>query len=58
MYHDISFNPENKGHAYYLDLMALQKKFSFPILGYHCNPAQNPPDNTIPLVYQQPGLCY
>jgi ribonuclease BN (tRNA processing enzyme) len=56
VYHDISFNPENKGHALYTDLMLYQDRY--PIFGYHCDPTQNPPDNTIPLVYNQPYLLY
>ncbi|MDQ4139930.1 MAG: MBL fold metallo-hydrolase [Bacteroidota bacterium] len=56
VYHDIEFNPANKGHAFYADLMTYQAQY--PILGYHCDPTQNPDDNTIPLVYEQSGLCY
>ncbi len=56
VYHDVTFNPENKGHALYLDLMLYQNRH--PIFGYHCDPTQNPPDNTIPLVYHQPGMLY
>ncbi|RDC62164.1 MBL fold metallo-hydrolase [Adhaeribacter pallidiroseus] len=56
VYHDVSFNPENKGHAFYTALRPYQNKY--PIFGYHCDPTQQPADNTIPLVYQQPGLCY
>ncbi len=56
VYHDLTFNPENKGHALYSDLMIYQNRY--PIFGYHCDPTQNPPDNTIPLVYNQPGLLY
>ena len=57
VYHDISFNPENKGHAFYQDLRFFQRKYP-SLFGYHCDPTQPPPDNTIPLVFHQPGLCY
>ncbi len=56
VYHDISFDLENKGHAFYTDLMTYQTQY--PILGYHCDPSQEPAGNTIPLVYNQSGLCY
>lgn len=56
VYHDICFNPENKGHAHYTALRPHQEKYA--IYGYHCDPTQNPADNTIPLVYQQPELNY
>ncbi|PSR54331.1 MBL fold metallo-hydrolase [Adhaeribacter arboris] len=56
VYHDISFDHENKGHAYYTDLKAYQAQYF--ILGYHCDATQKPFDNTIPLVYDQAGLCY
>ncbi len=56
IYHDICFNPENKGHAFYTDLIPYQTAYN--ILGYHCDPTRQPADNTIPLVYYQPGLCY
>lgn len=56
VYHDISFDPENKGHAFYTDLMAFQNQYK--LFGYHCDPTQQPPDNSVPLVFHQPGLCY
>ncbi|QMU27305.1 MBL fold metallo-hydrolase [Adhaeribacter radiodurans] len=56
VYHDISFDSTNKGHAFYTDLIPYQAQFN--ILGYHCDPTQKPADNTIPLVYDQPDLRY
>lgn len=56
VYHDIAFHPDNKGHAHYSALMPYLAHYS--IFGYHCNPANNPADNTIPLVFNQPGLCF
>ena len=55
VYHDIGFHPENKGHAHYTALMPYLTHYS--IFGYHCNPANNPPDNTVPLVFNQEGMC-
>ena len=56
VFHDISFNPENKGHALNSQLQPYQSQFS--IFGYHCDPTQSPADNTIPLVYNQPEYMY
>jgi len=56
VFHDISFNPENKGHTHYTRLQLYQAHYS--IFGYHCDPNQNPADNTIPLVYNQPEFMY
>ena len=56
IYHDISFNPKNEGHAHYTMLQPYQPQYQ--IFGYHCDPTQNPVDNTIALVYDQPDLRY
>lgn len=40
VYHDISFNPQNKGHAQYTALMPYQTHYT--VFGYHCNPTQTP----------------
>jgi Beta-lactamase superfamily domain len=56
VFHDITFHPENDGHAHYSLLQPYQA--AFRILGYHCDPTANPADNTIPLVYHQPDLMY
>ena len=56
VFHDISFDPENKGHAHYTHLQPYQPHYT--IFGYHCDPTQNPADNTIPLVYNQPAYMY
>ena len=54
VYHDITFNNANTGHTHYTKLKPYQQQYN--IYGYHCNPTENPADNTIPLVYNQPGL--
>jgi len=56
VFHDISFNPENKGHAHYSRLQPYQ--WQYTIFGYHCDPTQSPADNTIPLVYNQPEYMF
>ena len=54
--HDLSFQPENGGHAHYSQLQPYLG--TFRIFGYHCDPGANPPDNPVPLVYHQPDLMY
>ncbi len=56
VFHDLTYNPENEGHAHYTMLQPFQQQYR--IFGYHCNPAQNPPANTIDLVFDQPQLRY
>lgn len=56
VFHDITFNPENEGHAHFTKLQPYQPQYK--IFGYHCNPTENPPENTIPLVANQPELVY
>ena len=56
VFHDITFNPENEGHAHYTMLQPYQSQYK--IFGYHCNPTESPADNTIPLVANQPELVY
>ena len=56
IFHDISFNPENKGHTHYTRLQPYQSQYT--IFGYHCDPTQSPADNTIPLVYNQPEYMF
>ncbi|KAA5540384.1 MBL fold metallo-hydrolase [Adhaeribacter rhizoryzae] len=56
VFHDITFNPKNEGHAHYTKLQPYQAQYK--IFGYHCNPTENPADNTIPLVANQPELFY
>lgn len=54
--HDITFHPQNVGHAHYSRLRPYQE--AYRIYGYHCDPTTNPPDNTIPLVYHQPEFRF
>ena len=56
IFHDISFNEKNNGHAFYKKLLPYQEQYK--IYGYHCDPTQNPSDNTIPLVAQQKELLF
>ena len=56
VFQDISFKSGNQGHAHYTHLQSYQAQY--PIFGYHCDPTQNPTDNTIPLVYNQPKFMY
>ncbi|MDB5263711.1 MAG: fold metallo-hydrolase [Adhaeribacter sp.] len=56
VFHDITFNAQNDGHAHYTMLQPYQSQHR--LFGYHCNPTQNPPDNTIPLVADQPEFVY
>jgi L-ascorbate metabolism protein UlaG (beta-lactamase superfamily) len=56
VFHDIAFDPKNEGHAHYTMLQPYQQQYR--IFGYHCNPTENPPENTIPLVANQPDLIY
>lgn len=53
VFHDISFE-QNKAHTYYHELMKNSRDWQ--IFGYHCDPSQNPGDNTIPLVQNKPEL--
>jgi ribonuclease BN (tRNA processing enzyme) len=55
VFHDICFYP-NPTHSYYKELMKWQKEFK--LYGYHCNPEKNPPDNSIPLVYNEKGFNF
>lgn len=54
VYHDITFNPENKAHAYYKKLLPYMN--GYELFGYHCDPTKNPPDNPIRLVFYQKDL--
>ncbi|GEO04913.1 hypothetical protein AAE02nite_25770 [Adhaeribacter aerolatus] len=56
VFHDITFDSQNKGHAHYTMLQPYQSQFK--IFGYHCNPTENPQENTIPLVANQPNLIF
>ena len=56
VFHDITFNPKNKVMPI-IPCCSLTSS-SIKIFGYHCNPTENPPDNTIPLVANQPDLVY
>ncbi|ARS36524.1 MBL fold metallo-hydrolase [Pontibacter actiniarum] len=51
VFHDITFNPENKGHTYYKKLLPYMN--GVEIFGYHCDPTRNPSDNPIRLVFYQ-----
>lgn len=52
VFHDICFNPQLTTHTFYEDLEEYQQDYQ--IYGYHCDPRQNPDDNRVPLVYNQP----
>lgn len=54
VFHDITFNPENKGHTYYKKLLPYMN--GVDIFGYHCDPSKNPHDNPIRLVFYQHEL--
>lgn len=54
VFHDITFNPENKGHTYYKKLLPYLN--GIEMFGYHCDPMQNPHDNPIRLVFFQPEM--
>jgi ribonuclease BN (tRNA processing enzyme) len=54
--HDVTFHPQNDGHAHYSRLQPYQT--AYRIYGYHCDPTASPSDNTIPLVYHQPEMMY
>lgn len=54
VFHDITFNPENKGHTYYKKLLPYMNGVN--IFGYHCDPTQSPGDNPIRLVFFQQDL--
>ncbi|MHC2993238.1 beta-lactamase [Pontibacter sp. HJ8] len=54
VYHDITFNPENKGHTYYKKLLPYMN--GVEMFGYHCDPTQSPPDNPIRLVFYEKDL--
>jgi ribonuclease BN (tRNA processing enzyme) len=56
IFHDITFDSQNTGHAHYSMLAPFHRQFR--IFGYHCDPAKNPDDNPIPLVYNQPEYIY
>ena len=53
IFHEIAF-VKNAGHTWYKDLVSYQKKYE--IYGYHLDPRQNPKDNPIPLVIDQPNF--
>lgn len=54
VFHDITFDTENKGHTYYKQLLPYMN--GIDLFGYHCDPAQNPSDNPIRLVFYQTEL--
>ncbi len=53
--HDIIFAEGAGGHTYYRALLPHLARYP-DLLGYHCDPTQNPPDNPIPLVFHTPEL--
>lgn len=54
VFHDITFSEGNPAHTHYKKLIPLAQDYH--ILGYHCDPTQNPEDNPLPLVYHRPEL--
>jgi ribonuclease BN (tRNA processing enzyme) len=48
VFHDISFSPQNKAHAFYKDVA--KHAGEFEIYGYHLDPEKAPDDNPIRLV--------
>jgi len=54
VFHDISFEKENKAHAYYKDVAKHLDRYN--IYGYHCDPEKNQKDNEISLVYNEDEL--
>ena len=52
VFHDVTFNRENKAHTYYKNLEPYTDRYK--IIGYHCDPTINPPDNKIPLAQNLP----
>ncbi|WP_181306166.1 MBL fold metallo-hydrolase [Rufibacter sp. XAAS-G3-1] len=54
IFHDITFSEQNSAHTYYKKLVPLSKDYK--VLGYHCDPTQNPKDNPFGLVYHQPDF--
>jgi Metallo-beta-lactamase superfamily len=56
VFHEVFFHFRLASHAYYQDLMRLSS--TYPIFGYHCDPAYAPADSTLPLVAQFPELNY
>lgn len=56
IFHEMTFEESDDVHTYYKDLEPFLAQFD--ILGYHMDPRQNPDDNTIPLVVNQPELRY
>ncbi|GHA74033.1 MBL fold metallo-hydrolase [Pontibacter akesuensis] len=51
VFHDITFNSENKGHTYYKKLLPYMN--GVEMFGYHCDPTLSPADNPIRLVFFQ-----
>lgn len=56
VFHEISFDRSDGIHTYYQDLFP--RLGHYPLWGYHIDPRQNPPDNRIPLVADQPELLF
>ncbi|WP_114782708.1 MBL fold metallo-hydrolase [Botryobacter ruber] len=54
VFHDITFDAENTGHAYYKKLLPYLN--GYKTYGYHCDPTKNPPDNPIRLVFYEKSL--
>ena len=53
VYHEMH-HLTGSAHVYYRDLM--ERLSGYEVYGYHCDPRKIPPDNTIPLVADQPDL--
>lgn len=56
IFHDVTFEASDGVHTHYKALEPFLAEFE--IYGYHVDPRQNPADNPIPLVANQPELMY
>jgi ribonuclease BN (tRNA processing enzyme) len=54
VYHDITFNRANRAHAFYKDVA--KHTDDFEVFGYHVDPTEAPPDNSLRLVHNHPEL--
>ena len=53
--HELAFERGAGGHTFYQDLLPYRARYP-ELFGYHCDPIQNPADNSIPLAHDTPEL--
>ncbi|MBA3901013.1 MAG: ribonuclease Z, partial [Bacteroidetes bacterium] len=56
LFHDITFNKQNKGHSFYKEIEEIYK--GFEVFGYHYNPYEKAKDCNVKLVGEMEDLLF